>query len=322
MVAPASLALLYPTLLTALMEANYTLIPTEDGVPHLVKIDYTPLTADELQTLAYNVESTSFTLFTRKNPTAGQNLRLNDANSIRSSHWDPNQVTVFVTHGWRSSGTSRACTLVRDAYLKATAYNVIVVDWNSVASNPTYRPAAHGVPNVADRVAKFINFMRTSVGLKTLATKLVGHSLGAHVSSLAAKTVSESSPIAEVVALDPAKPMFESNGPNDRVDKSHAKHVQVLHTCAAILGIKISIGSSDFFANGGESQPGCGINVTGQCAHGRAYEYFSESITNSRGFRAVAKNGAIAYMGGPTLDQSARGNYYFETNSQSPYARG
>lgn len=55
----------YPTLLAALMKANYTLIPTEDGVPHLVKIDYTPLTELELQTLAYNVESTTFTLFTR-----------------------------------------------------------------------------------------------------------------------------------------------------------------------------------------------------------------------------------------------------------------
>lgn len=76
---------------------------------------------------------------------------------------------------------------------------MIVVDWSSVAEDPTYRPAVQGVPKVAARIAQFINFMRTSFGLKTLTTKLVGHSLGAHVSSLAAKTVSASSPIAEVI---------------------------------------------------------------------------------------------------------------------------
>lgn len=59
-------------------------------------------------------------------------------------------------------------------------------------------------------------------------------------------------------ALDPAGPAFESEGPGKRVDKSDAILVQVIHTCTTIMGIKLAIGTSDFYPNGGAEQPGCG----------------------------------------------------------------
>lgn len=55
----------YPALLTVLTENNYTIFPDETGVPHLIKIDNSPLTELELAILGINVESVSFNLYTR-----------------------------------------------------------------------------------------------------------------------------------------------------------------------------------------------------------------------------------------------------------------
>ncbi|XP_017790226.1 PREDICTED: pancreatic lipase-related protein 2-like [Habropoda laboriosa] len=320
MVAPAALALIYPALLTSLMRANYTVFPNEEGVPYLIKIDNTPLTLEERSALAANVNEITFTLFTRNNRQNGHVLKLNDINSVRGSQWGANKPTILVAHGWKSSGTSSACTLIRDAFLKALDCNVVVIDWSSIAHNIAYSVVAKSVPDVAAHVASFVNFLRSKAGLNPSNTKLIGHSLGAHVASLSARLVSN---VAEVIALDPAKPMFQNKESNNRVDSSHAKNVQVIHTCAGLLGMDTSVGTSDFFANGGRNQPGCNNDLLGACAHGRSYEYYSESITNPRGFLGTPKNGGLkVYMGGPTLSSSARGTYDFKTRSQPPYAVG
>nr|XP_012148506.1 PREDICTED: phospholipase A1-like [Megachile rotundata] len=208
------------------------------------------------------------------------------------------------------------------AYLRSGLdYNVIVMDWRYPAKG-LYTIVARGVPQVATQLARFILFMKSSWNLNTLSTTLVGHSLGAHVVSLAAKGVLESSPIARVVGLDPAKPMFQNRGSNCRLDKSHAKYVEVLHTSKFFLGMSTAVGTVDFFANNGLHQPGCNIFVTNSCSHQRAFAYFSESIMKPTRFRAQARNGVIAYMGGPDFNKSARGIFYFKTNSRSPYGRG
>ncbi|XP_031831095.1 phospholipase A1 [Nomia melanderi] len=319
MVAPAPLALLYPTLLNVLMQSNYTILPDENGVPILTKLDYQPLSLEEINVLAAEVQTITFTLFTRANPRNGQQLKT-DVSSVWNSNWNGNKPTVIVTHGWKSAGTGSSCTLIRDAFLKVLDCNVIVVDWNQIAKNLMYSQVAKSVPEVANHVASFVNFMRTKSGLKTATLKLVGHSLGAHVASLTAQIVSKSSAVSEVIGLDPAKPMFEDNNANSRIDRSHAKNVQIIHTCAGLLGMRSAVGTSDFYANGGRNQPGCNNDMLGGCAHSRSYEYYSESITNTKAFPGTPqKGGATAYMGGPNLDSRARGSYDFKTGGQPPY---
>lgn len=83
-----------------------------------------------------------------------------------------------------------------------------------------------------------------------------------------------------------------------------------------------------------DRMPGCGLDVSGACSHGRAYEYFGESITSTKGFIATLCNGheeiisgktctsrGTAKFGGEPLNTSTtRGSYFFETNASSPYA--
>ncbi|KYN30044.1 Pancreatic triacylglycerol lipase [Trachymyrmex cornetzi] len=89
-------------------------------------------------------------------------------------------------------------------------------------------------PLVLQRIAFLINFLEINANLDPNKTIIIGNSLGAHVASLSARFAT--SKIAEVVALDPAAPLFESKEPGGRVDKSDA--ILVIHTCTKFVGIK------------------------------------------------------------------------------------
>ena len=318
----ATTAMLYPTLFTTLIQANYTVFPDGDGAPHLIKLNYDPLTPEEIRNLEENVKSIVFTLYTRRQP-LGQVITIDDPGSVSRSDWNPDRSTIVTTHGWRSAGNTASCTTIRDAYLNIFNCNVIVIDWSKIAGNLIYPTVAKSVPRVAEHVASFVNFMRLNASLDTKQLKMVGHSLGAHVVSLAARVVKRSSLVAEVIALDPASPMFENNDPDARVDKSHADYVEVVHTNAGELGMRRAVGTSDFYGNGGHSQPGCGFDLFGICAHGRSYLYYSESVDNSRGFpgKSMYATGRAANMGGPILDETARGySFDFPTRDKTPFA--
>nr|XP_033340631.1 pancreatic lipase-related protein 2-like [Megalopta genalis] len=316
--APLPLLFLYPALLTSLAQHNYTIFPNEAGDPFLIQIDYSPLNDQEISALEANLDTITFTLFTRGNPTNGQDLKLNDPNGVSASKWNTRRPTAVVTHGWQSKGTASVCTQIRDAFLDVMDINVIVVDWSQIAKDVNYAQVAKSIPAVAEHVATFVNFMRRDSGLKSSTLKMIGHSLGAHVASIAAGRLSKTCLVSEVVALDPAGPMFDTNGPDSRVDRTHAKTVEVVHT--SVLGLSKAIGTSDFYANGGKQQPGCAGDYLGNCAHSRSYEYYSSSLIHTKGFPGTPRDGGeIKYMGGPTIDPTAHGSYDFKTGSKPPY---
>lgn len=79
--------------------------------------------------------------------------------------------------------------------------------------------------------------------------------------------------------MDPAGPLVFLKISNNRLDKTDAKFVQVLHTCAGRLGFSEALGHADYWPNGGQNQPACpGVDVAGVCNHALAYEYFAESV--------------------------------------------
>ena len=66
---------------------------------------------------------------------------------------------------------------------------------------------------------------------------LVGHSLGAHVVGFMSKKVQGlglGKP-KRLTGLDPAYPFFELAGQEDRVDRSDAELVQIVHTNSGII---------------------------------------------------------------------------------------
>lgn len=87
---------------------------------------------------------------------------------------------------------------------------------------------------------------------------LMGHSLGAHVSSFACKNLQKSGygKPPRLIGTDPASPLFVGLNCTDRFCDEDATHVTALHT--SLLGMPISVGHCDLWFNNGFGQPTCG----------------------------------------------------------------
>ena len=88
----------------------------------------------------------------------------------------------------------------------------------------------------------------------------VGHSLGAHTCGYVSNAVNNA--LSRISGLDPAGPSFQGKKLSVRLDATDAKFVDVIHSNTEIafglgLGTTDDSGHIDFFANGGQSQPGC-----------------------------------------------------------------
>lgn len=120
---------------------------------------------------------------------------------------------------------------------------------------------------------------------------------------------------------------------SDRVSPDDCKYVEVIHTNGWLLGFGGAIGDSDFYPNGGKSQPGCGIDLTGSCAHSRAPSFFAESLVTQTPFEAwhctgsvddvtsgkCATSGETSQMMGDPVNYKARGLFYLTTGQASPF---
>ncbi|XP_018322913.2 lipase member H-like, partial [Agrilus planipennis] len=125
------------------------------------------------------------------------------------------------------------------------------------------------VSNKLIRIFKIIYILKCNFSFNS-------HSLGAHIAGCAGATVNSS--IGVIVGLDPAGPLFHTSETDNRLDPSDAQFVQAIHTCAGRLGYRRSLGTADYRPNGGGNQPGCTLEPTGSCAHGRAFALFAESV--------------------------------------------
>ncbi|XP_018317283.1 phospholipase A1 [Mycetomoellerius zeteki] len=273
-------------------------------------------------------KSVLFYLYKRNNPIKPKQLYVDDKDALKNSNFDPTKPTRFITHGWKSSSTSESCILIRDAYLQVGDYNVIIVDWSAISSM-NYVSASMRVTVVGQYVATMIDFL-VKYGMNSWNTKIIGHSLGAHVAGIAAYNAS--SDIDYVVGLDPALPGFRLAGPGSRISKDDANYVEIIHTNGGVLGYLAAIGNIDFYPNGGQKQVGCGVDLGGSCSHSRSYQYFAESITSHIGFlgkscdsfsqfkSGLCNDTQASIMGGHKPLFRANGTYYLITNPSSPFA--
>ncbi|KAK9719586.1 Lipase [Popillia japonica] len=251
-------------------------------------------------------------LYTPNNLDTPSVLASDGSVSLSSTNFDASLPIFFVTHGWNNNYESDINVNVKAAIQAVTNANIFVVDWSSI-TNGLYTVSYSNVQSVGQIVGDYIYSIMTN----SSQFHLVGHSLGGHVSG----------------SLDPAGPLFTLGNTENRVDPSDASFVQVIHTNGGLLGFGSAIGHADYYPNGGSSQPGCGLDLIGTCAHSRAYYYYSESIISS-GFTSYNCDSLSNYnngrcndntrslMGQLYVDTSANGDYYLNTNSESPYSQG
>ncbi|XP_011307696.1 phospholipase A1-like [Fopius arisanus] len=279
-------------------------------------------------------ESVNYHLYTRNGPPNGTMLFNGNLDLIKNSGFSPWNPTKFITHGWKSSAFSASLLNLKDAYLRRGDYNVILVDWEPLASSTFYLGPMQNTGKVGKQAGLFIDFLIQETGIRSVDIHFIGHSLGAHVAGNAAASTTHGK-LGRVTGLDPALPGFHVITSNDgKLDSSDADFVDVIHSCGGILGFLQPVGHADFYPNGGVAvQPGCCClpEITEACSHGRAYVYFTESIFSDAGLLATkcdtwdqfrigaCSNSAMVFMGEP-VDHAARGNYFLKTRAEAPFA--
>lgn len=212
--------------------------------------------------------------------------------------------------------------------------NFIAVNWQAGSSTINYIAARRRVNLVGPVVARFVDFLVRYGRMDPENLIVIGHSLGAHIAGLTGKHVT-CGLLPKIVCLDPANPLFSMNSPDERAAVGDARLVEVMVTAGGSLGFAAPIGDATFYPNGGRSQPGCGLDMSGSCAHSRAIELYAESINTDLGFYSLNcasydeirrgrcnSVGEIIRMGGNVPRFDADGVYYLETNNRPPYARG
>ncbi|SPP80540.1 phospholipase A1 [Drosophila guanche] len=273
----------------------------------------------------------TFYLYTQSNRGWAQEIKASSS-VISSSYFNPNNPTRFTIHGWSSSADEFINYGVRDAWFTHGDMNMIAVDWGR-ARSVDYASSVLAVPGVGEQVAKLINFMRDNHGLNLGNTMVIGHSLGAHVSGYAGKNV-RNGQLHTIIGLDPALPLFSYDSPNKRLNSNDAWYVESIQTNGGQLGFLKPIGKGAFYPNGGKSQPGCGLDITGSCAHSRSVIYYAEAVSrdNFPTMRcgnyesAVSSSCGSSYssvrMGATTNAYMVSGDYYVPVRSDAPYGMG
>lgn len=179
------------------------------------------------------------------------------------------------------------------------------------------------------------------VGFNIQKLHIIGISMGVAVASIAAKQINDISgeilKVHRITGLDPVMipyslPFFKQLNPSD------ADFVDVIHTDAWMYGTPFSVGTVDFYPNGGGAdQPGCPNRDNDNfCSHGRAVQYYAESVMTEeedvfyaikcpswRYFRLNENcNVSDIVSMGFHCDMKAVGDYFLQTNSSSPYSKG
>ncbi|XP_015591504.2 inactive pancreatic lipase-related protein 1-like [Cephus cinctus] len=285
-----------------------------------------------------------YQLYTRRNPTTANLLKLNETASLQRSNFNRSNPTVLYIHGYSERAPGLSGATIRDVYLRRGEYNIILVDWGKLGALPWYVTAVSNTRTVGLYVARMVSWLDVQGAVPISRIHVVGFSLGAEAAGFMGKALAPRK-VGRITGLDAAYPLYMNTGADGHLTAADATFVDVIHTDGGIFGFLTPLGHADFYPNGGRPlQPGCiagnfiSMGVTRlvnqyiTCGHNRAWRLYAESVTNPTGFPAsrcqrwrpeIPANCTWTpdALMGFAVDSRTRGIYYLRTNSQSPFAR-
>ncbi|XP_030573757.1 phospholipase A1-like [Drosophila novamexicana] len=307
-------------------------VPKIDGTSEWMDLDVAEelLANGEMMEGRISTNAVSFYLYTKSNPTDGKEIKSSES-SIHDSHFNKDHPTRFVIHGWTQSHSDSMNTEITRAWLSRGDYNIIIVDW-ARARSIDYASSVIAVPGAGAKVGEMIKYLHDSHGMSLDSLMVIGHSLGAHVAGYSGKTVGDGR-VHTIIGLDPALPLFSYDKPNKRLSSDDAHYVESIQTNGGKLGFLKPIGKGAFYPNGGKKQPGCGVDATGSCSHGRSVTYYAEAVTEDNFGSvkcgdyedAVAKECGSTFssvrMGADYNSYMVSGSFYVPVNSNAPFGK-
>ncbi|XP_018328281.1 lipase member I-like [Agrilus planipennis] len=273
-------------------------------------------------------ENVLITLYTKNsNP-----KQMNDKNIYTV---DTSKHTIFIIPGWRSYTNETWLMNLTRNYFEKGDFNVFIVDWTNYSFSYNYLKSYNKVGDVGKVVANSILMMTGSSETFLNNVHLIGHSLGAHVCGFVGQEVYKVAfyKLARITGLDPAKPGYETPmkiGFRYRLTEYSAQFVDVIHTNGGVLGFAGSMGTADFYPNGGgPTQPGCAV-MDEVCSHRMAYYFFMESILSNNFVAKKCASWDLFSQGkcnksqkavmGESVSLTTRGKFFLKTNPQPPFA--
>jgi len=312
---------------------DWQLVPDTDGFLHLVDINAVDMEAEPLFVPAADIV---IRLRTRQNTGAGFTVGLNNNAQLSASNFVASRpFTVYHIHGWNGGGAATGAAM-STAILNNQDANVFAVDWGVGAQTVNYIAARNRVGGVGGHCANYAVWLNSN-GVAYANMVSIGHSLGAHAAGHHGKATPGT--IGSIVGLDPAGPLFSVDTPAQRLHHTDANNVQNIVTNGGTLGLHAAIGNNNFFPNGGQSQPGCGLDLAGTCAHERVNPLYSASVNHANVFTSVlcgttmgslsancASAGANQRLGGlPLFAAPVQGTtrvFRLTTSGTAPFALG
>lgn len=198
--------------------------------------------------------------------------------------------------------------------------------------NTLYEWAAYNTQEIGRSIGIALSLLKNRVSPNSI--HIIGHSLGSHTASAAAKTYYSITGqlIGRITGLDPANPCFQVGGVLSEISRGDAQYIDIIHTNPGVLGKKEAIGDADFYPNGYYNVPnGC---ITNACAHNRAWEYYAESVYPGNEFNFISSQCRIqgrfrlslcerydVPMGYASDFRYGNGIFFLETNYKSPYGK-
>jgi len=274
--------------------------------------------------------------------------------------FDVNKPTKIFVHGFRDSGKVYCDKFIKAYESSIWDVNLICLDWQDYADIdwPIYIRAAKNAVKVGVQVGqKFVsNLLIKTLKQNPRLIHVIGHSLGAHLSGHMGRN--SGLKIGRITGLDPARPYFENwVHAKERLSTADADFVDVIHTNSGhlhegCLSMPWTIGHVDFYPNGGTHMPGCtdkepgwwnllfnyyqcvaDMIIKNGCSHGRANEYYAESIQyrndpnyflsqKCADYQENCTNDGQLPMGErlqPEMVKSAGSKYYLQTNRFEPF---
>ncbi|XP_012528565.1 phospholipase A1 [Monomorium pharaonis] len=268
----------------------FTIAATNNNLDAMTNDAVTSMNIGDLSnSCIFGVHSVSVLLYnTHTNISIDKFIKVNESCDL----FDLSKPIFIMTHGFIANSSNYNFSDLASQLLKRD-YTVFSVDWSNAScyNDPAiinlleYPSAVDNVRDVGNYLASFIKSITDMCGVPLRNVTLMGHSLGAHISSFAAKYFTHSNnydSIPLLIGTDPASPLFELRGCKDKFCKSDAKRVIALHT--SLLGLQISLGHLDLWFNGGVSQPACGGDIIGSlnvnCSHNIVIVYLITSLDN------------------------------------------
>lgn len=293
------------------------------------------------------VQDVKFFLYTNQNPKDPFQLYLSNDQLLQQSYLNKSHPLVMYLHGFSESSSGdeqQSSQQIKDAFLKAGNYNVILVDWSPLTAMPWYTNSVDNIPIAGRYIARFLRYL-IGTGFPKAQIHVIGFSLGAEVAGFAGQQIQEWGVVlSRITGLDPALPLFNGQSSNQRLGPTDAHFVDVIHTDGGVLGNPEPLGHADFYPNNGVPlQPGCArqeiannrwLNIIIGCSHQRAWQYFVESVGSVESFPSEScvnstkqfdnvefcRTDMKAFMG-MGADKRLRGKFYLSTREESPFGK-